>query len=114
MSSELTNSLYPLTEENNPPKALLPVANTPLLYFPLQWCRQAGFQSCRLLHQANIGVTVVCHTEALERITSYTTSLSLSMEISVEAPSSVEDNLGSAEVLAMVADKITVSLPVRF
>jgi hypothetical protein len=36
-------SLYPLTEDNNLPKALLPVADTPLLQYPLEWCQKAGF-----------------------------------------------------------------------
>jgi hypothetical protein len=40
----LTRSLYPLTEEDNLPKALLPIANTPLLYYPLEWCSKAGFR----------------------------------------------------------------------
>ena len=55
-------------------------------------------------------VTVVCHTETLERISAYTTSLSFHMTIQVEAPSSVEDNLGSAEVLGLLSDSITVCL----
>ena len=42
-------SLYPLTEEDNLPKALLPVANTPLIYFPIQWCTKAGFSGIFLL-----------------------------------------------------------------
>jgi hypothetical protein len=36
-------SLYPLTEDNDLPKALLPVADRPLLQSPLEWCRKAGF-----------------------------------------------------------------------
>lgn len=51
----------------------------------------------------------MCHTEALDRISSYTASLSLSMQIDVQAPSSVKDNLGSAEVLRVLANKISVS-----
>jgi len=48
---ELIRSLYPLTEEDNLPKALLPIANTPLVYFPLEWCSNADFRgtSIRLL-----------------------------------------------------------------
>lgn len=54
------------------------------------------------------GVTVVCHTETVERITAYTASLSLDMTIQVQAPSSVEDNLGSADVLRLFSKHITV------
>ena len=55
-----------------------------------------------------VAVTVVCHTETLERISAYTASLSFNMTIKVDAPSSVEDNLGSAEVLGLLSDSITV------
>jgi hypothetical protein len=54
------------------------------------------------------GVTVVCHTEAKDKIASYTASLSLDMAIQVQAPSSVEDNLGSADVLRLLSKHITV------
>ena len=33
--------LYPFTEDG--PKALLPVANKPLIYFPLQYLQNEGF-----------------------------------------------------------------------
>ena len=46
-------SLYPLTEEDNYPKALLPIANNPLLFYPLQWCSQAGFP-CTILFKFQI------------------------------------------------------------
>jgi len=36
--------MYPLTEENSLPKALLPIANKPLLYYQLKWLVKAGIQ----------------------------------------------------------------------
>ena len=107
---DLTHSLYPLTEGDNLPKALLPIANTPILHFPLEWCSKAGFKGffsarSRLI----VDVTVVCHTEALDRIAAYTATLSFEMQIRVEAPSSVEDNLASADVLRLLADSIKVT-----
>jgi len=36
--------IYPLTEENSLPKALLPIANKPLLYYQLKWLVKAGIQ----------------------------------------------------------------------
>ena len=57
----------------------------------------------------SVDVTVICHTEASERIIAYTASLSFEMRIQVEAPSSVEDNLGTADVLGLLSDMITVS-----
>lgn len=52
---------------------------------------------------------MICHTEALERIAAYVATLTFEMTINVEAPSSVEDNLGSADVLGLLADTIKVS-----
>ena len=48
--------MYPLTEENSLPKALLPIANKPLLYYQLQWLVKAGIQGIikfqnSLIHQ---------------------------------------------------------------
>jgi len=102
--------LYPLTEEDNLPKALLPIANTPLIYFPLEWCQKAGFRGLflRQFGANDEDVTVVCHTESLEQIKAYISSLSLSMEIKLEAPSSLEDNMGSADVIGLLKDLVTV------
>ena len=56
------------------------------------------------------GVTVVCHTEALEQISAYIATLSFNtMVVRVDAPSSVKDNIGSADVLRLLGDRITVS-----
>ncbi|CAG8448003.1 11234_t:CDS:10 [Acaulospora colombiana] len=49
------NSLYPLTEDNNVPKALLPVANKPMLYYVLEWLEKAGiFGICDKANQLNV------------------------------------------------------------
>ena len=53
-------------------------------------------------------MTVVCHTEVLEQIVAYTKSLPFEMRIQVKAPSSVDDNLGSADVLRLLSEMITV------
>jgi hypothetical protein len=45
-------SLYPLMEDGLP-KALLPAANTPLLYYPLEWCKNAGFTGLSYLIKVN-------------------------------------------------------------
>jgi len=58
--------------------------------------------------KSNKDVTVVCHKESLEQIKSYTSTLSLDLEIKVEAPSSLEDNMGSADVMGMLKDSVTV------
>ena len=58
-------------------------------------------------------VTVVCHTEALEKISASVSSLSIDIQIKVFAKSSVQDNLGSAEVLNLLKDTITVTTPLK-
>jgi hypothetical protein len=107
-------SLYPLTEEGFS-KALLPVANTPLIYFPLEWCSKAGFESCPWLRGCLLieGVTVLCHKEAVEQISTYTSSLTFNMQIYVEGPSSVEDDLSTADILSLINDTITVPTPLH-
>ncbi|KAJ1965394.1 Translation initiation factor eIF-2B subunit gamma, partial [Dipsacomyces acuminosporus] len=36
------SDLYPLTERENTPKALLPIANKPMIWYTLQWLEQGG------------------------------------------------------------------------
>lgn len=36
------NRLYPLTEDDHVPKALLPVVNKPMIYYQVQWLENAG------------------------------------------------------------------------
>lgn len=45
--------MYPLTEEC--PKCLLPLANRPLIWYPVQLLERAGFQGGLLLLSANQG-----------------------------------------------------------
>jgi len=59
-------------------------------------------------HADSEGVTVVCHKESEEKIVAYVLTLSWNMQISVEAPSSLEDDLGSADVLSLLAENIVV------
>ncbi|KAG4302483.1 hypothetical protein PCK1_001319, partial [Pneumocystis canis] len=55
------NRLYPLTEANNLPKALLPISNKPMIWYVLKWCEEAGFSS----------IMVVCQIEVESRLSSY-------------------------------------------
>ncbi|KAL7267943.1 Translation initiation factor eIF-2B subunit gamma [Rhizina undulata] len=65
------NSLYPftLTGAEDIPKALLPIANKPMLDYPLEWCEKAG----------------------------------------VKSPSSLEENLGTADVLRVAYRKAWIT-----
>ncbi|KAL1931833.1 hypothetical protein VTP01DRAFT_8889 [Rhizomucor pusillus] len=48
-----TNRLYPISEEDNLPKALLPVANKPIISYTLDWLEKAGIHEAFLLIQAS-------------------------------------------------------------
>lgn len=37
-----TDRLYPISEEDNMPKALLPVGNKPVISYTLEWLEKAG------------------------------------------------------------------------
>nr|CAG8523558.1 7906_t:CDS:2 [Entrophospora candida] len=47
------NRLYPLTEDNNVPKALLPIANKPMLYYVLDWLERAGIFDVIIITESN-------------------------------------------------------------
>lgn len=89
-------SLYPLTEDDDQCKALLPICNRPMLSYPLAWVEEAGVQR----------VIVICHEEFQSQISAYVKSFS-NLKISVEAPSSVDETAGTAEVIRDVRAKIT-------
>jgi hypothetical protein len=56
------SSLVPLTSDNgdeSSPKALLPIANRPMIEYPLAWLEQSeikGISSCLLLMHVNVSV----------------------------------------------------------
>ncbi|CCJ29379.1 unnamed protein product [Pneumocystis jirovecii] len=87
------NGLYPLTETNNLPKALLPLANKPMIWYVLKWCEE--------------GVIVICQMEVELCLSSYLKNVyDGHIKIQVYAPSSVDEALGTADVLRKVQDKI--------
>ncbi|KAG5520096.1 hypothetical protein PMAC_001172 [Pneumocystis sp. 'macacae'] len=91
------NGLYPLTETNNLPKALLPVANKPMIWYVLKWCEEAGFLS----------IIVICQVEVELCLSSYLKSVyDGHIKIQVYALSSVDETLGTADVLRKIQDKI--------
>ncbi|KAF8477329.1 hypothetical protein BDZ91DRAFT_787895 [Kalaharituber pfeilii] len=100
-------NLYPFTQAENMPKALLPLANRPMIYYALDWCEKAGVHSILIL-------TLQEHLSLIQshfRSPAFTsTSLShilskKSMTIQFEAPSSLNDNLQSADILRIAHSK---------
>ncbi|KTW30662.1 hypothetical protein T552_00377 [Pneumocystis carinii B80] len=89
--------LYPLTEANNLPKALLPIANKPMIWYVLKWCEEAGFLS----------VMVICQTQVESCLSSYLRNVyDGHIRVQVYALSGVDDVLGTADVIRKIHDKI--------
>ena len=90
-------SLYPLTEPENVPKALLPIANKPMISYPLTWLEQAGITT----------VIIVCQEEAESKISHWVKNgWKGSGRPSVVAVSSEDEAVGSADALRDIKDKI--------
>ncbi|KAG9292832.1 hypothetical protein G9A89_016194 [Geosiphon pyriformis] len=89
------NSLYPLTEENNLPKALLPIANKPMIYYVLDWLERAGI----------FDVMIISLPSGEHKLTSY---LKNTYEGKLKPTLEIvrEENLGTADILRVVKDKI--------
>ncbi|KAF9173845.1 hypothetical protein BGX21_003267 [Mortierella sp. AD011] len=88
------NGLYPLTEENNMPKALLPVVNQPMISYQLAWLEDSGVTDV-IVVSLNSGSKKLGHY--LDRV--YEGQLHITMEV-------VDDNTGTADALALIKDKI--------
>jgi len=89
------NRMYPLTEENSLPKALLPIANKPLLYYQLKWLTKAGIQD----------VIVTCYKDIAPKINVYlNTVYDVFNEIKVEVVA-INDYVGTADALRYLKEK---------
>ncbi|KAF9197712.1 hypothetical protein BGZ49_001735 [Haplosporangium sp. Z 27] len=88
------NGLYPLTEENNMPKALLPVVNQPMISYQLSWLESSGVTDVIVVSLSS-GSKKLGHY--LDRV--YEGQLHITMEV-------VDDNTGTADALALIKDKI--------
>ncbi|GJJ78209.1 translation initiation factor eIF-2B subunit gamma [Entomortierella parvispora] len=88
------NGLYPLTEENNMPKALLPIVNQPMISYQLSWLESSGVHDV-IVVSLKSGSDKLGHY--LKKV--YEGPLRISIEI-------VDDNTGTADALASIKDKI--------
>ena len=93
----MNSRLFPLTEKQRGiPKALLPVANRPLIAYQLQWLEEAH------IHDIIVGVTADCRLKVSAYVHKiYERSAETSIKI-VEVP----DNCGTAETLRWMHDEI--------
>ncbi|TEB37580.1 hypothetical protein FA13DRAFT_1682447 [Coprinellus micaceus] len=97
------NELLPLTSDNGDepsPKALLPVANKPLLEYTLSWLEQSGIKDVLL-------IAPTIHESALHHhINSDTTASNLSIDLQTYDETH-ESSIGTAELLRHFAPRIT-------
>ncbi|CAG8481368.1 7800_t:CDS:10 [Ambispora leptoticha] len=89
------NYLYPLTEDNNLPKALLPIANKPMIYYVLDWLERAGI----------FDVMIIAQQSGEQKISSYIKNIyEGKLKPSLEVVR--DEHGGTADVLRSVKDKI--------
>ncbi|CAG8514590.1 18630_t:CDS:10 [Acaulospora morrowiae] len=87
-------SLYPLTEDNNVPKALLPVANKPMLYYVLEWLERAGIFDVIIVSESG-GEHKIGHY--LKNV--YEGKLRPHLEV-------IKEDVGTADALRFIKEKI--------
>jgi translation initiation factor eIF-2B subunit gamma len=93
------NVLYPLCEEV--PKSLLPIANRPLLMYQLRLLEKAGFEDIILVVSEQYEQIIGEYVARAKREGAFGTDR---INISVTV---VEENLGTAECLRAIGDKIS-------
>ncbi|CAO3662019.1 unnamed protein product [Umbelopsis vinacea] len=92
-----SNRLYPIIEEDNLPKALLPVANKPLISYTLDWLEKAGITDAIVLTQA-MG-------NAQQKIAAY---LARGYQGGVHCNLiAVDEDYGTADAIRSISDRIT-------
>jgi translation initiation factor eIF-2B subunit gamma len=113
--------LYPIIEEDNLPKALLPVANKPLISYTLDWLEKAGItgQFCNVFdgtHAVVLGFNrelppdAIVLTQAMgnaqQKIAGY---LARGYQGNVHCNLiAVDEDFGTADAIRSISDRITV------
>ncbi|KAJ3314863.1 hypothetical protein HDV04_005284 [Boothiomyces sp. JEL0838] len=89
--------MYPLTEDSNLPKGLLPVANHPMIYYSLQWLEKANINDVLIATypDAKNKISTYVHEGNIHLNKVYETSMKIQV---VEVP----ENCGSAEALRVL------------
>ncbi|KAI9307092.1 nucleotide-diphospho-sugar transferase [Cunninghamella echinulata] len=95
-----SNRLYPISEDDNLPKALLPVGNKPMIAYTLEWLEKAGVYDAIVLIQS-VG-------NAQQKLSGYLSrNYNGSVHCNVVA---VDEDLETAEALRSIKNKIDVTL----
>ncbi|KAJ1814364.1 Translation initiation factor eIF-2B subunit gamma [Coemansia sp. RSA 2598] len=87
------NDMYPLTERENMTKALLPIANKPMLWYILQWLEQGGI----------LDIKIVTTRDSEPDISNYIETYKGMSAITVKG---LNDVSGTADALRQVAPQI--------
>ncbi|GAN03116.1 translation initiation factor eIF-2B subunit gamma [Mucor ambiguus] len=93
-----SNRLYPISEEDNMPKALLPVGNKPVISYTLEWLEKAGIHDIIVVIQA-IG-------SAPQKLSAYLRTYTGNVHCQVV---SVDEDDETADALRAIKDKIDVN-----
>ncbi|CEG80164.1 hypothetical protein RMATCC62417_14534 [Rhizopus microsporus] len=82
---------YPISEEDNLPKALLPVGNKPIISYTLEWLEKAG------IHEA------IVVANAQQKLSAYLRGYTGNVHCTV---ATVDEDIGTAAALRTIKDKI--------
>ncbi|KAI9505025.1 Translation initiation factor eIF-2B subunit gamma [Coemansia spiralis] len=87
------DGMYPLTERENMPKALLPIANKPMLWYVLQWLEQGGILDIKIVTTREAEADILNYIEVYKGISNITVKC-------------VNEAHGSADILRQLAPQI--------
>jgi translation initiation factor eIF-2B subunit gamma len=104
--------LYPFTDKENHPKALLSVAGKPLIHYPLEWLEQEGIfgksSHCISSHTIeSLDVIVVAHKSSGPKLAQYFSKNYLGT-LKLDLVLLEEEDAGSFDALYILKDKIRV------
>ncbi|KAJ2491982.1 Translation initiation factor eIF-2B subunit gamma [Coemansia sp. RSA 2050] len=87
------SDMYPLTEPENMPKALLPIANKPMLWYVLQWLEQGGILDIKIVTTREWEVEISNYVDVYKGIANITVK-------------ELDDVTESADALRLLAPQI--------
>ncbi|KAJ1997672.1 Translation initiation factor eIF-2B subunit gamma, partial [Coemansia thaxteri] len=87
------NDMYPLTDRENMPKALLPIANKPMLWYVLQWLEQGGVRDIKIITSFDWEVEISNYVDLYKGISNITVK-------------GLDDVSSSADALRLIAPQL--------
>ncbi|PVU95786.1 hypothetical protein BB559_002610 [Furculomyces boomerangus] len=99
----LTSRLFPLSEPENYPKALIPIAMKPMIWYPLQWLESEGIQKIIIATTARDEVAISSYIHGVYEGSGGSGDSEDSASIEIFA---LEDFYGNADVLRQLSHRI--------